>query len=62
MSVKLQTEHLLEFLSLKGFINIINQPRHEISNNVVCAISKALYQSVPTCSLIRAFASRLNTL
>ena len=32
--------------------------RHDISNNVVCAISKASDQSVHTCSLIRAFAIR----
>ena len=33
------------------------EPRHEIPNNVVCAISKASYQ--PVHSLTRAFASRL---
>ena len=32
------------------------EPRHEISNNVVCATSKAS----DTRSLIRTFASRLN--
>ena len=31
-------------------------------NNVVCAISKASDQPAQTCSLIRAFASRLNIL
>ena len=36
--------------------------RHEISNNVVCATSKALDQPVHTGSLIRAFASCLNIL
>ena len=35
------------------------EPVHEISNNVVCATSKALDQSAHTRSLIRAFASRL---
>ena len=37
---------------------------HEISNNVVCAASKASDQPVPahTCSLIRAFVSRLSIL
>ena len=35
------------------------EPRHEISNNVVCATSKASDQSALTRSLIRAFASRL---
>ena len=33
---------------------------HEISNNVVCATSKASDQPAHTRSLIRAFASRLN--
>ena len=36
--------------------------RHEISNNVVCATSKALDQHAHMGSLIRAFASRLNIL
>ena len=39
-----------------------NEPRHEISNNVVCATSKASDQPAHTRSLIRAFASRLNIL
>ena len=37
----------------------IYEPRHEISNNVVVAISKASDQPAPRRSLIRAFASRL---
>ena len=41
--------------------NII-EPRHEISNNVVCATSKGSDQPAHTRSLIRAFASRLNIL
>ena len=36
--------------------------RHEISNNVVCATSKASDQTAQTRSVIRAFASRLNML
>ena len=40
----------------------INEPRHEISNNVVCGTSKASDQPAYTRSLIRAFASRLNIL
>ena len=40
----------------------IIEPRHEISNNVVCATSKGTDQPVHMCSLIRAFASRLNNL
>ena len=39
-----------------------NEPRHEISDNVVCAASKASDQPAPTHSLSRAFASRLNIL
>ena len=35
------------------------EPQHEISNNVVCATSKASDQPVHMRSLIRAFASRL---
>ena len=40
----------------------INEPVHEISNNVVCATSKAQDQPAHTRSLIRAFASRLSIL
>ena len=39
-----------------------NEPRHEISNNVVCATSKGSDQPAHMRSLIRAFASRLNIL
>ena len=39
-----------------------NEPRHEISNNVVCATSKASDQPAHTHSLIRAFAICLDTL
>ena len=35
---------------------------HEISNNVVCEPSKGSDQPAQTCSLIRAFARRLNIL
>ena len=42
--------------------SIINEPVHEISNNVVCATSKASDQPAHMRSLIRAFASRLNIL
>ena len=38
----------------------INEPVHEISNNVVCATSKASDQPAHTRSLIRAFARRLS--
>ena len=39
-----------------------NEPWHGISNNLVCAISKASNQPAHMRSLIRAFASRLNIL
>ena len=38
------------------------EPRHEISNKVVCATSKGSDQPAHTRSLIRAIASRLNIL
>ena len=38
------------------------EPVHEISNNVVCATSKASDQPAHTHSLIRTFASRLSIL
>ena len=40
----------------------INEPVHEISNNVFCVTSKASDQPAHTRSLIRAFASRLSFL
>ena len=36
------------------------EPRHEITNNVVCVTIKASDQPAHLHSLIRAFASRLN--
>ena len=42
--------------------SVTNEPVHEISNNVVCATSKASDQPAHTRSLIRAYASRLNNL
>ena len=39
-----------------------NEPRHEISNIVVCATSKDSDQPAHTHSLIRAIASCLNIL
>ena len=38
------------------------EPVHEISNNVVCATSKASDQPAHTRSLIRAFVCRLSIL
>ena len=56
---KLESKMVNIFLPI-GFN--INEPRHEISNNVVCATSKASDQPAHMRSLIRAFASRLNIL
>ena len=49
---------------IKTFIIILvsYEPVHEISNNVVCATSKASDQPAHTRSLIRAFVSRLSIL
>ena len=41
---------------------LINEPVHEISNNVVCATSKASDQPAHMRSLIRAFSRRLSIL
>ena len=43
-------------------MNVQDEPRHKISNNVVCATSNSTDQPGHTHSLIRAFASRLNIL
>ena len=42
--------------------HLLNEPVHEISNNVVCVTSKASDQPAHTRSLIRAFASHLSIL
>ena len=51
--------HLLEMVAE---ISLSNEPRHEISNNMVCATSKGSDQPAHMRSLIRAFASRLTIL
>ena len=43
-------------------VHLSFEPVHEISNNVVCATSKASDQPAHTRSLIRAFASLLSIL
>ena len=43
-------------------LQILFGPVYEISNNLVCATSKASDQPAHTRSLIRAFASRLSIL
>ena len=47
---------------IMGSTYIINEPQHEVSNNVVYATSKASDQPVHTHSLIRAFSRHLNIL
>ena len=42
--------------------NMQYEPVHEISNNVICATSKASDQPANKRSLTRAFASRLSIL
>ena len=42
--------------------SLLNLPPHEISNNVVCATSKASDYPAHMRSLIRAIASHLNIL
>ena len=49
-------------LFIKADMKKIIEPVYEISNNVVCATSKASDQPACTRSLIRVFASRLNIL
>ena len=44
------------------YANITYEPRHEISNNVVCATSKGSDQPAHARRLIRAFARRLHIL
>ena len=51
----------IDVLKLTVFQNLF-EPGHEISNNVVCATSKASDQPAHMRSLIRAFAGRLNIL
>ena len=54
----LNAENYIHFLSY--FYQGTYELRHEISNNLVCATSKASDQPAHTRSLIRAFACRLN--
>ena len=63
---QLAQAHGLEHFPLNDTVLLstqnINEPVHEISNNVVCATSKASDQPAHMRSLIRAFASRLSIL
>ena len=51
---------LLKSMGLHIGINSVNDPQHEIPNNVVCATSKCADQPAHMRSLIRAFPFRLN--
>ena len=48
--------------TVQKYSDDIIEPLHEISNNLVCATSKASDQPAHTRRLIRAFASRLSIL
>ena len=52
-------EHCCNIILYDCFLDMY-VPRHEISNNAVCATCKNSDQTAHTRSLIRAFASRLN--
>ena len=55
-------ESKMKMNKVTNHINEFYEPWLGISNNVVCATSKASDQPAHTLSLIRAFASRVNTL
>ena len=61
MTCDLQGESFIHHLT-QTRLPISYQPVHEISNNVVCATSKASDQAAHMHSLIRGFASRLSIL
>ena len=51
---------MIKNVTIKPVCDVQNEPRHEISINVVCATSNASDNPAHTRSLIRAFASNLN--
>ena len=55
-----QKKNLTSYMLTKRIIKI--EPVHVISNNVVCATSKASDQPAYTRNLIRAFTGRLSIL
>ena len=59
---KSEGEEIVAVKIKKESLNLIFEPQHEISKNVVCATSKGSDQPAHMRSLIRAFASRLNIL
>ena len=58
----LQTRIIKSRSKVNVTVTRIIKPVHEISNNVICATSKASDQPAHTHCLIRAFASRLSIL
>ena len=52
----------IDMVTISRLAPEIYKPQHKISNNVVCATSKASDQPVHTRSLIRVLASRLDIL
>ena len=57
-NVNKQLSYSLSFVHCR--LNVTFEPRHEISNNVVCVTSKGSDQPAHMRSLIRPIASRLN--
>ena len=53
-------KHMVRMTVFTNTISTLFEPRHEISNKMVCATSIASDQPAHTRSLIRAFACRLN--
>ena len=67
-SLKRHSGTLKAILILFYMLNIVSsniyiyEPRHEISNHVVCATSKSSAQPAHMHSLIQTFARRMNIL
>ena len=62
LGIDSSTDQIPIIRSVLESIISLNEPLHEISNNVVCATSRASDQPAHTRSLVRAFTSRLNIL
>ena len=58
---KIKRSKVTDYAALIG-VDYTIEPVHDISNNVVCATTKASDQPAHTRSLIRAFASRSSIL
>ena len=61
MNKQITARYIYSLLNASN-MTLLYEPVHEISNNVVCATSKASDQPAHTRSLIRAFASPLSIL